>query len=44
MHGHKKVSQLPICFFVALLLAHPILHVSSLGVNLVSAAEYIRKF
>ena len=32
MHGHKT-SHLPIRYFVALLLAHPILHISTIRVK-----------
>ena len=33
MHGHKKTSHLPIRYFLALLWAHPILHISTIRVN-----------
>ena len=34
MHGHKKTSHLPIRYFLPLLWAHPILHVSRIRVNI----------
>ena len=33
MHGHKKTSHLPIRNFLALLWAHPILHISTIRVK-----------
>ena len=38
MHGHKT-SHLPICYFLALLWAHPILHVSRIRVNVVAVSS-----
>ena len=35
MHGHKS-SHLPIRYFLALLWAHPILHISTIRVNIIA--------
>ena len=40
MHGHKT-SHLPIRYFLALLWAHPILHISTIRVKMFT--DYIRQ-